>query len=238
MQALLVDAKWAEQMLEVVNESYFDLKYLQYLAGQYFAYARKYRVFPTLQLLVTIIRDDLKAGPDAMLRNQVVEYLVRMRANPDPGDLQYVKEKSLDFCKKQALKEGLEQAVDLMSSERYESIVDIIKKAVSVGTAPSIGHDFFNEPDSRFIRLNRNCIPTGLPELDRKGLMNGGLGSGELAVITAPTGAGKCTNSNTYVCTRYTGIKINGKLYKPWQRIVTQRGVVYARDVTESDEFA
>lgn len=191
MQALLSDQKWAEQMLEVFNEDYFELKYLQYLAGQYFAYARRYKVFPTLQLLVTIIRDDLKATQDAMLRNQVIDYLTRMKSNPDPGDLQYVKEKSLDFCRKQCLKGALETAVDMMTSEKYDAIVETIKKAVSLGVASSIGHDFFAEPDARFIRLNRNCVPTGIPELDKKGVFNGGLGKGELGVIVAPTGVGK-----------------------------------------------
>jgi replicative DNA helicase len=191
VQALLTDPKWSEQMMEVVDESYFDLKYLRFLADRYFSYAKKYKVFPTLQLLVTIIKEDLKSGPDAVLRDQIIEYLTRMRANPDPGDLSYVKDKSLDFCKKQALKGALENAVDMMSAEKYESIVEEIKKAVSVGTASSIGHDFMTDIESRFIKISRNAVPTGLDELDKKGLLNGGLGKGELGCIVGATGGGK-----------------------------------------------
>ena len=132
MQALLTDWKFAEQMMEVFDSSYFELKYLQFLADRYFAYSNKYKVFPTLQLLVTIIREDLKVGTDVILRDQIVDYLQRMKINPDPGDLQFVREKSLDFCKKQALKKALEDAVDQLAAERYESIVESIKKAVLV----------------------------------------------------------------------------------------------------------
>ena len=111
MQALLTDWKFAEQMSEVFDSSYFELKYLQFLADRYFSYSKKYKVFPTLQLLVTIIREDLKFGTDVILRDQIIDYLQRMKSNPDSGDLQFVREKSLDFCRKQALKAALEAAL-------------------------------------------------------------------------------------------------------------------------------
>ena len=191
MQALLSDRPWAEQLMEVFDVSYFELKYLQFLADRYFGHAKKYKVFPTLQLLVTIIRDELKTGTDVVLRDQIIDYLTRMRSNPDPGDLQYVKEKTLDFCRKQALKQALENAVDQIQAEKYEQIVEEIKKAVCVGTTPQLGHDFFQDYESRFTRLQRNCVATGLDELDRKDILNGGLGAGEIGVIVATTGVGK-----------------------------------------------
>jgi replicative DNA helicase len=39
--------------------------------------------------------------------------------------------------------------------------------------------------------LQRNCVPTGLNELDKKDILNGGLGKGELGCIVANTGVGK-----------------------------------------------
>jgi len=191
LQALLFDKSFAEQTMEVFEVSYLEPKYLQFLAQQYFTYAKKYKVYPTMQLLVTIIRDELKTGTDVVIRDQIVDYLQRIRSNPDPGDLQHVKEKVLDFCKKQALKAAFEVAIDQMQAERYESIVEGIKKAVMVGTAPQLGHDFFVDYESRFTRLQRNAISTGLPELDKKDILNGGLGSGELGVVVAATGVGK-----------------------------------------------
>jgi len=191
MQALLSDRPWAEQMLEVFDTSYFELKYLQFLAERYFGHAKKYKVFPTLQLLVTIIRDELKIGTDAILREQIIDYLTRMRANPDPGDLQYVKEKALDFCRKQALKQELVIAVDKMQAGKYEEIVEGIKKAVCVGTTPALGLEFFEDHESRFTLLQRNAIASGLDELDRKDILNGGLGAGEIGVVVAATGVGK-----------------------------------------------
>lgn len=237
VQALLMDRVWAEQMMEVFKVEYLDLKYLVFLADRYFNYSRSYKVFPSLQMLVTIVRDELKVGTDVILREQVVDYLTRVRTNPDPGDLPYVKEKSLDFCRKQALKQALETAVDQIQAERYEEIVEGIKKAVCVGTTPSLGHDFINDIDSRFMRQTRNAISTGIPELDKKEILNGGLGAGEIGCIVAPTGVGKCSHRDTYVHVKYTCITINGRRYKPWERINTKRGIIYTRDIVETDEL-
>jgi len=191
VQAILLDAKFAEQMMEVFVPEYLELNYLKFLTDRYFAYSRKYKVFPTLQLLATIIRDDLKAGTDVILRDQIIDYLTRIKSDPSSTDLPYVKEKSLEFSRKQALKKALESAVDQMQANKYESIVETIKKAVQVGTAPSVGHDFFNEMDARFTKLKRDTIPTRLPELDKKEILNGGSGKGELLCVVGASGSGK-----------------------------------------------
>lgn len=190
-QGLLTDRTWATQMIEIMSPSFFELKYLQYLTQRYFDYYQKYKDFPTLSLLVTIIRDDLKEGKDVVLRDQIVEYLQRIRVNPDMGDVQYVKDKTLDFCKKQAMKEALEKAVEMIATDNLDSVMDLMKNALSAGTPAAIGHDFFEDAEARFVRTRRLTCPTGLPLIDAQDVLNGGLGRGELGVVIAPTGVGK-----------------------------------------------
>ena len=191
-QGLITDQEWAKQMSEVMKPHFFDLKYIQYLTDRYFAYFEKYRCFPTMQLLITIIREELTGlGADGLLREQIVDFLQRVRANPHPGDLQYVKDRTLDFCKRQAFKEALEQAVDLVGDDKFESVVDLMKQAVSVGLPHSVGHDFFEDMEARFQEIIRITCPTGIPSLDAKEVLDGGLGRKELGVVVAPTGVGK-----------------------------------------------
>lgn len=192
MQGFLTDKRWAEQMSEVFRTEYFDLKYLKYLSERYFEFSKKYKQFPSLNLLVTIVSDDLKsAGTDGVLRSQVIDYLKRTHAGIDMGDLPFVKEKALDFCKRQALKEALEKSVDLINDAKYETVVDIMKRAVMLGASASVGHDFFEDHEARFVKISRAPIATGLDALDAKDILNGGLGVGELGVVMAPTGIGK-----------------------------------------------
>jgi hypothetical protein len=191
-QGLAIDKDWAQQMHEVMKPHYFELKYLQYLCEKYFEYFDKYRCFPTMQLLIQMVAGDLGSeGSDGILRNQIVQFIHRMRGNPHPEDLPYVKDKSLDFCKRQAFKEALTTAVELVQGDKFESVVDLMRQAVSVGMPSTIGHDFFEDLEARFQEIQRITTPTGLDFLDEKTILDGGLGRGELGVVVAPTGCGK-----------------------------------------------
>ena len=191
-QGMATDKDWAQQMHEVMSPDYFDLKYLKYLTGKYFGYYDNYRCFPTMQLLIQIIREDLQSDTaDQLLRDQIVAFLQRMRMNQHPEDLPYVKDQALQFCKRQAFKEALTQAVELVQGEQFESVVDLMRSAVSVGMPQSIGHEFFEDIEARFQEITRITSPTGLAELDHRDVLDGGLGRGELGVVVAPTGVGK-----------------------------------------------
>ena len=190
-QSLLTDKSWSIQMVEVMTPTYFELRYLRFLSEKYFTYFKQYKDFPTLGLLVSIARDDLIEGSDIVLREQVVEFLHRIKSNPNPGDLKYVKEKTLDFCKKQAMKDALEKAVELVAANDFEPVVDLMKTAICAGMTNSVGHDFFDDIEKRFLNIQRLACPTGITHIDKKDVLNGGLARGEIGVITANTGVGK-----------------------------------------------
>jgi replicative DNA helicase len=190
-QGLITDTQWAAQMVEVMRPNFFDVEYLRFLTEKYFAYYEKYRCFPTLSLLVQVIKEELSDGTDDILRNQIIEFLLRVKANPNPGDIAYVKDKTLDFCKRQAFKGALEKSVDLIQGDNFEQVMDLMKNAVSIGMPNSTGHDFFEDIEARFVKINRHAVPTGFKRLDEKDIFKGGLGRGEIGVITANTGVGK-----------------------------------------------
>jgi len=191
LQGLLSDKNWAVQMVEVMRPDFFELRYLEYLCEKYFAYFAEYRCFPTQILLISIIKDSLSEDGDVLLRDQIVSYLIRMKENPNPNDLAYVKAKALDFCKRQAFKEALEESVNLITTGDFENVLTLMKNAVSIGLPNTVGHDFFEDMEARFMKINRQVCPTGIAEIDSKEILNGGLGRGEIGVVTANTGVGK-----------------------------------------------
>ena len=186
-----MDREWAAQMHEVMLPSFFELNYLKYLTRLYFRYYEQYKAFPTLQLLISIIKEDLSEGQDIILRDQIVEFLHRLKSNPHPGDLGYIKDKALDFCKRQAFKDALHRAVELIQTDKFDSVISLMKNAVSIGMPHSIGHDFFEDIEARFVKMHRIPCPTGLPRIDAPDILDGGLGRGEIGVVTANTGVGK-----------------------------------------------
>ena len=190
-QGIMLDHEWAKQMFEVMRPSFFEVRYLEYLAEKVTVYYDKYKCIPTMGLLITIIKDNLSSTGDDLLRDQVVHYLHRIKMSPDMGDVAYAKDKALDFCKRQAFRFALEQAVELIEDDKFESVLGLMKEAVSIGMINSKGHDFFEDCEARFVKFDRQVCPTGLERLDAKDILQGGLGRGELGVVTANTGVGK-----------------------------------------------
>lgn len=191
VQACLVDRLWATQFSEVLDVNYFQYPYLKLVAYEYFQYHLKYKEFPSFDLLLNILKDKLKNDKDSLIREQIKSFLVKVNDNQDLGDLGYVKDKSLDFCKKIGLQRALEQSVDLLETEKYEKIVDVIKNAITAGNSNTPGLDLFSDIDARYSETYRRTIATGISELDNRKILNGGLGSGELGICIAPTGVGK-----------------------------------------------
>lgn len=191
VQAMLVDRQWGAQFAEVVDVNFFEYGYLKLVSAVYINYYVQYKEFPSIELLITMLKDELKNEKDGILLDQIKTFLKRVKTNQDLGDLPHVKEKALDFCKKVRLQKALEHSVELIEKENYEKIVDVVREAIHAGNSHSPGLDLFEDIEARYSETYRRTIPTGIQELDQRKILNGGLGAGELGVIVAPTGVGK-----------------------------------------------
>lgn len=185
VQALIVDTPFAEQMLEVLDVNYFNIDYLRKLCVLMFDYHGKYSSFPSFKLLVTLIKDE----KNHVLREQLINYMVKIKRDPMNGDIQYVKEQSLDFCKRRSLARALESSLDLIDEKKYEQIIKVIEKAVLVGSERDVGHMFKEHFEKRMIIKERKTVPTPWDRVNK--LLDGGVGPGELCVMCAGTGVGK-----------------------------------------------
>lgn len=198
VQAMLTDRQWAAQMAEVINLDYFDYAYLRQLTSKYLNYYKKYKEFPSLELFVSVVREDLKNEADAALELQIKTLIVNTKNKKDLGDLQHVKETALSFCRQQGFKNALVECAELVNEEeQYDRAVEIVKRAITAGQAHSPGMDLENDIDARYSETYRRTIQTniqsdnGADSLDCRKILNGGAGSGELNVVIAPTGVGK-----------------------------------------------
>jgi len=104
-QLILEDRPFADQIEEVLSVSFFELKYLRIFISRIFDYRKKYGVHPTNKILASILRTELESENEA-IQKQVRDYFARTLIKT-VEDSQYIKETSLDFCKKQMLKSAL-----------------------------------------------------------------------------------------------------------------------------------
>jgi replicative DNA helicase len=188
-QVILDDRAFTDQISEVLDIEFLELKYLRTFITKLLDYRDKYGSHPSRDTLTTILRTELDdEGP--LVTKQVREYFARVLAAPENvSDVDYIKETALDFCKKQKLKEAMLKTVPLIQKSSYEEISTIINDALKLGQSNNFGYDYLKDFESRFEIKARNPISTGWSEFDK--LCNGGLGSGELGCVIAPTGAGK-----------------------------------------------
>ena len=181
------DRPFADQIEEVLDTSFFELKYLRVFVTKLFNYRKKYNVHPTNKILAAVLRTELESHNEA-LQKQVRDYFARISIS-SVQDEKYIRETSLDFCKKQKLKEALMTSVDLIQNSSYDEVRRVIDNALNLGTDNNFGHDFLKDFELRYEIKARSPITTGWPKVDS--IMKKGLGSGELGVVIAPTGAGK-----------------------------------------------
>jgi len=186
---ILADRPFADQIFEVFDTNFLELKHLRVFIKKIAGYRKKYGVHPTEKIMKSIIRTELRREPES-IQVLIRDYYARVLSSGlEPEGSEYIKDVSLDFCRKQKLKEALIKSVDLIKRSSFEEVSSVINEAIKLGSDNNFGYDYLLDFEKRFEIRERNPITTGWSEIDS--LCKGGLGKGELGVCIAPTGAGK-----------------------------------------------
>ena len=186
---IMTERPFCDQIGEVLDVSFLELKYLQVLTSKIYEYKSKYTTHPSLKVLGSIIKSEVSPEDDAV-KEQVIDYFKRSITDVEMlRDSDYIKETSLDFCKKQKLKEAMMKSVKLLNNSSFDEISTVINDAIKLGADGNYGYDYKKDFEERYMLKARNPVTTGWEKIDA--ICKGGLGSGELGVVIAPTGAGK-----------------------------------------------
>ena len=184
---MLIDRPFADQMYEVIDINFLELKYLQVFVRIIQNYREKYGIHPSEDIMKSVIRSEL-AGELESVQQQTRNYFARIYRD-DIRDAEYIKSTALDFCRKQKLKGAMLKSVKLLENLSFDEISKEINDALKLGSDSNCGHDYIKDFEQRFIFKARNPVRTGWDEIDS--ITHQGLGNGELGVVIAPTGAGK-----------------------------------------------
>jgi len=171
----------------VLNVNFLELEYLRVFVSRIIGYRDRYTAHPSPEAVMTIIRTDL-GDEDAVIQQQVREYFAKITAR-ESTDVAFIKEQSLDFCRKQNLKEAMLKSVGLLQTCSFDEISKTINDSLKLGSDNNFGYDYLADFEARFVPKHRLPVTTGWQEIDK--ICGGGLGKSELGVVIAPTGAGK-----------------------------------------------
>jgi len=187
VQLIFEDRPFADQITEVLDVSFLELEYLRVFLRKTIDYRARYDRHPSSSTMDTIIHTEL-SDEDELVAEQVKEYFDKI-VGYEVGDQEYIKETSLDFCRKQTLKEAMMKSVGLLQTCSFDEISTEINNALKLGSDNNFGYDYLADFEARFVPKHRKPVSTGWSDIDN--IVGGGLGKNELGVVIAPTGAGK-----------------------------------------------
>jgi len=183
--SLLSDQGFLQQILDILETSYFQSEAKSTIIKMIKDYFLEYKVIPTMEVMVI----KTKEIESDLLRESMKGVLKEAYQHLRDSDLEFIKKQSLDFCKNQKLKQAIMDSVELLPISDYDGIKYNIDQALKAGIRRDLGHNYKEGVKERYEEEARKCVKTDWAVLND--LMDGGLGSGELGIIAGGPGSGK-----------------------------------------------
>lgn len=180
------DRQFSDQIGEVLENDFFELEHLKNINKEVYLYKKKYGFHPTHDVIQTILNVEYPKSEN----NEIHEYFEKIKGKKvSDSDQEFVKDKSLDFCKKQNLKKAMLKSVSLLKNSSFEEISKIINESIKLGVDNNFGHDYLLDFEKRYELDSRQVVPTPWDEWNFN--MDGGHGRGETGIVIGASGAGK-----------------------------------------------
>jgi len=185
LSLLIQDRPFVQQTFDIVNPEYFESSSRKWVVTTILDYYKQYRKLPT----ALVFQEEVLKITSDVLKVAVQNEIKVISRHMSDDDFEYVKDKFLQFCKNQTLKNAIIRSVDLLEQHEYSEIKVLVDEAMRAGVERNYGHDWKKDIEKRIFEKARATIPTPWDCINAP--MDGGLAGGELGVVAAPSGAGK-----------------------------------------------
>ena len=175
-----------EQIVDILDEKYTSNDAFRWLIKEIREYYNEYKDVITMN----VFKIKIQEIDSDLLQVNVKDVLKEVFKNIEASDLDYIKDKSLDFHKSQVLKDAIVRSAEILERDGdTDEIKSLIDTAMQAGVERNLGHDYLEDIEERYSETARITSPTPWDIINE--LTQGGLGAGELGVIVAPAGIGK-----------------------------------------------
>ena len=185
ISALLSDRIFLQTVYDIIKPEMFDSDANEWLVQKTLSHFDEYSQLPTLD----VFKNEVNKVERDVLKHSVVDNLKQAWNHLESDDLDYVKEKTLEFCKNQTFKGAILESVGLLEEGKFDVIKSLIDSAMKAGQDTDVGHEYKENIVERYESTVRNVVPTGWDAIDE--LVDGGFGKGVLIMFAAPPGIGK-----------------------------------------------
>ena len=123
---LMSKPDFIEQVIDILDENNYDNDSLKWIVKECKKYFNEYKKPITL----VVFKVKVNEVTNDVLKTTIVETLKEVYRYMDANDLDFIKDKTLDFFKNQTLKNAIIQSADILESNGdYEKIKNIIDEA-------------------------------------------------------------------------------------------------------------
>lgn len=185
ISALVTDIKLVDSLHDIVDKKFFDSEPNKWIVETILGYYTEFRRVPSLD----VFKVEVSKIDNSSIKKSIIDQLKEVYTNVDDNDNAFVKREFTNFCINQNIKNAIIQSVDLLKTGNYDRIKELVDKSLKVGMDSDMGHDYILDMADRYNDELREIVSTDWDVINE--LMQGGLGSGELGVVVAPSGVGK-----------------------------------------------
>lgn len=182
--SLIHDVKFLQDIFDIVESSYFEREEHQWVVEQVITYYTEYKKCITMDVLALSVKSIQSSSFQESVKKSIKEIYTTDKLD----DAEFVKDQFESFCKNQKLKKAILQSTDLLKRGEYDEIKVLVDNALKAGMSKEIGHNWIDHVEARLNNV-REATPVYMKTIDD--ITAGGLGSGEIGVVAAPSGIGK-----------------------------------------------
>ena len=183
--ALLTQRQFLINIIDSLDSEYFESSAHKWVVEYIQKYFGQYHTTPTVETLSI----EVKKLENEVLRISIVEALKEAYKMADQSDLEWVEAEFSSFCRNQQVKSAILNSVQLLEMNDFDSILQLISKAVKSGEDKTIGLDYNLDIEARYREDDRNTIPFPWPVFNE--ITQGGYGKGDLVLVFGNPGGGK-----------------------------------------------
>jgi replicative DNA helicase len=183
--ALLTQRQFLINIIDSLDSEYFESSAHKWIVEYIQKYFSEYHTTPTIETLSI----EVKKLENEVLRISIAEALREAYKMSDQSDLEWVEAEFSTFCRNQQVKKAILGSVQLLEMNDFESILQLISKAVNAGEDKTVGLDYNLDIEARYREDDRNCIPFPWPTFNE--ITQGGYGKGDLVLVFGNPGGGK-----------------------------------------------
>ena len=201
-----MEARLEQTILKnLIQSDAFIRKTIPYIKTEYFTeaderavfgaiseYFEEYKRVPTAEALLIDLENDTKLNENTL--QGAKEIISAIRNDKEETPLDWITDQSEQWCKDRAIYIAVMDSIEVLDKTSQRStgeIPDLLKDALAVSFDSSIGHDFFEDAESRyaFYQEEEEKLPFDLEYFNK--ITKGGLPNKTLNIILAGTGVGK-----------------------------------------------